>query len=168
MEIEFDTDGGISAEAAVKVARAAFDRQHKGVPFLPPLAKLLLIANDPLVDVSYQLDAARDALPYYHRKLPENIAVVLADFGPCENAQQIVEAQTKMMRMMANGQVALATGKTFIESLALMARTRELVDGPTGGVIRVEGSLPDLIVEDAAPTIVDAPAEIVAPLKKEA
>jgi hypothetical protein len=52
MEVEFDLDGSISAELAVRIARAAFDRNHKDEPFLPPLAKLLLIANDPAHDVS--------------------------------------------------------------------------------------------------------------------
>jgi hypothetical protein len=152
MEIEFDSDGAISAELAVEIARAAFDKLHKGAPFLPPLAKLLLIANDPLVDVSYQLEASRDALPYYHRKLPEIVGpVAMTDLGPCETARQIVEAQTKVMQMMAKGQITPATGKTYIESLALMARTRDLTEGPAAGVLRIEGGMPDLQTEDLAP-----------------
>jgi hypothetical protein len=148
MEIEFDPDGAISAELAVEIARATFDRLHKGAPFLPPLAKLLLIANDPLVDVSYQLEASRDALPYYHRKLPEIVGPVVIDLGPCESAREIVEAQTKVMRMMADGQITPSTGKTYIEALALCARTREVAEGGVAAVLKIEGGLPVLQPDD--------------------
>ena len=100
----------------------------------------MLVANDPSVDVSYQVDAARDALPYFHRKLPEiEGPVVLPDLGPCETANQIIEAQTKVMQLMTKGQIPSAVGKVFIESLALMVRTRDLAIGPANGTLQVIG-----------------------------
>jgi hypothetical protein len=150
MDVEFDLDGSISAEAAVKIARAAFDRNHKDAPFLPPLAKLLMIANNPVADITLQRDAARDALPYYHRQLPELAATtVINDLGPCQTPQEIIDAQAKVMQEMATGRLATAIGKQFIESLALMARTHEAAFGNNGPrTLQVIGGLPTLEVED--------------------
>jgi hypothetical protein len=84
--------------------------------------------------------------------------------GPFDCAADLVAAQSRVMTLMALGSMLPHVGKTFIESLALMARTRELIDGGATGVIRIEGNIPDLVVEDAAPAIVDTPP--VVPLKK--
>jgi hypothetical protein len=149
MDIEFDLDDSISAEAAARVARAAFDKHHKGAPFLPPLARLLLVSNDPLVDISYQVDAAREALPYFHRKLPEITGpVILPDLGPCETVSQITEAQAKVIQMMSRGQLSPQTGKTYIESLALMARTLEVAHGGGTRTLHIIGGMPDLDAGD--------------------
>jgi hypothetical protein len=130
--------------------------------------KLLLIANDPLADVSYQADAARDALPYYHRKLPDTVdPVILPDLGPCETASQIVQAQAKVMQMMSRGQLPPATGKTYIESLALMARTMEVAAGGPGvRTLHVVGGLPNLQTEADDGAVPDPPVDsAVVPLR---
>jgi hypothetical protein len=55
------------------------------------------------------------------------------------------------MTLMAVGSLLPHVGKTFIESLALMARTRELTEGPVPTALRIEGGLPDLLADDVLP-----------------
>jgi hypothetical protein len=43
------------------------------------------------------------------------------------------------MALMAAGRLAAHVGKTFIESLALMARTLEVAYGSSGGTLHVVG-----------------------------
>jgi hypothetical protein len=153
MEVEFDPDGSISAEAAVKIARAAFNRNRpKEVPFLPPLSRLLLIANDPLADISVQLEASRDALPYFHRELEPVGPVTLPDLGDCSTIDQILAAQAKVIAAMARGQILTSVGKQFVESLALMARTYEVAHASGVGVLNIVGGLPDLPTTDETPS----------------
>jgi hypothetical protein len=44
----------------------------------------------------------------------------------------------------------LSIGKALIECLALMARTLEVVQGPSATTLRIVGGLPELQVEDVA------------------
>ena len=77
--------------------------------------------------------------------------VVLPDMETCETAQQIVAAQSKIMGSMTSGRLSPQVGKTLIESLALMARTRELAEGPVATLLKIEGGLPDIPSDDVAP-----------------
>jgi hypothetical protein len=126
---------------------------------LTPYQKLLLIINNKKNDDMDVLEAIRVALPYCKETIAERNAREAAEAasqprfdGPFESAQDLVAAQAKVMALMAAGQLLAQTGKTFIESLALMAKTMEMAQGPAGHVLQVVGGLPELVVEDPAET----------------
>jgi hypothetical protein len=115
-----------------------------GVSFVPPLAHLLARMNDPKVSAVERDFCARTALPYCHAMPQQNPMVVLPDMETCETAQQIIAAQSKIMGLMTSGRLSPQVGKTYIESLALMARTLELSTGGASATLRIVGGLPDL------------------------
>jgi hypothetical protein len=125
---------------------------------LSPYERLLLIINNRKNDDMEILEAIRLALPYCKETIAERnertareAAMQPRIEGPFDTAHDIVAAQSRVMTLMALGALLPHVGKTFIESLALMARTRELTEGPVATVIKIEGGMPELQVEDVAP-----------------
>jgi hypothetical protein len=141
-------DGPISLQLSMLLAR---EINGAGVSFVPPLSYLLARMNNPKVSAVERDFCARTALPYCHAMPQQNPMIVLPDMETCESAQQIVAAQSKIMGLMTSGRLSPQVGKTFIESLALMARTRELTEGPVPTTLTIVGGLPELQVEDVVP-----------------
>jgi hypothetical protein len=146
---------------------------------LSPYERLLLIINNRKNDDMEVLEAIRLALPYCKETIAERNERVARELamqpridGPFDSASDIVAAQSRVMTLMALGALLPHVGKTFIESLALMARTRDLTEGPVATVLKIEGGLPDLQVDDVAsdnvtpfPTDCDEQAQTQAPSK---
>jgi hypothetical protein len=133
---------------------------------LSPYERLLLIINNKKNDDMEILEAIRLALPYCRETIAERnesmrfeAAMQPRIEGPFETSADIVKAQSRVMTLMALGSLLPHVGKTFIESLALMARTRELTEGPVAGVLRVEGGLPDLQVDDVPDNVTPFPSD---------
>jgi hypothetical protein len=149
MADDFDIpDGPISLQTSMLLAK---EINGAGVSFVPPLAYLLARMNDPKVSAVERDFCARTALPYCHATPQQNPMVVLPDMETCETASEIVAAQSKIMGLMTSGRLSPQVGKTYIESLALMARTLEVAQGPGATTLRVVGGLPELQVDDVAP-----------------
>jgi hypothetical protein len=141
-------DGPISLQLSMLLAK---EINGPNVSFVPPLSYLLARMNNPKVSWVERDFCARTALPYCHALPQQNPMVVLPDMETCETAQQIVAAQSKIMGLMTSGRLSPQVGKTYIESLALMARTLEVAQGPGSTTVRIVGGLPDLQVDDVAP-----------------
>jgi hypothetical protein len=125
---------------------------------LSPYERLLLIINNRKNDDMEVLEAIRLALPYCKETIAERNARMQAEAasqpridGPFDTSADIVAAQSRVMTLMALGALLPHVGKTFIESLALMVRTRDLTEGPVTGVLKIEGGLPELQAQDDVP-----------------
>jgi hypothetical protein len=134
-------DGPISLQLSMLLAK---EINGADVSFVPPLSYLLARMNDPKVSAVERDFCARTALPYCHALPQQNPMVVLPNMETCETAQQIVAAQSKIMGLMTSGRLSPQVGKTYIESLALIARTMEAATGGSAGTLRIAGGLPDL------------------------
>jgi hypothetical protein len=125
---------------------------------LSPYERLLLIINNKKNDDMEILEAIRLALPYCKETIAERNERMRGEGamqpridGPFDTAADLVAAQSRVMTLMALGALLPHVGKTFIESLALMVRSRELTESPLATVLKIEGGLPDLQVDDVAP-----------------
>jgi hypothetical protein len=130
----------------------------KSPNLLSPYERLLLIINNKKNDDMEVLEAIRLALPYCketiaerNERLAREAAMQPRIEGPFDTSADIVKAQSRVMTLMALGLLLPHVGKTFIESLALMARTRDLTEGPAPSVLKIEGGLPELQADDVAP-----------------
>jgi hypothetical protein len=140
---------------------------------LSPYERLLLIINNKKNDDMEILEAIRLALPYCKETMTERnertareLAMQPKIEGPFDSASDIVAAQSRIMTMMALGAMLPHVGKTFIESLALMVKTREVAEGPVGTTLRIVGGLPDLAIEpEDASAASENEAQDQAPLK---
>jgi hypothetical protein len=149
MAEDFDIpDGPISLQTSMLLAK---EINGPNVSFIPPLSYLLARMNDPKVSAVERDFCARTALPYCHAMPQQNPMVVLPDMETCETAGEIVAAQSKIMGLMTSGRLSPQVGKTYIESLALIARTMEAATGGSAGTLRIVGGLPELQADDVAP-----------------
>lgn len=105
------------------------------------------------------LEAIRLALPYCKETIAERNARLAQEAalqpkidGPFDCASDLVAAQSRVMALMASGSLPSHVGKTFIESLALMVKTQEIVVGGADATLRVVGGLPDLPQDEAPDT----------------
>jgi hypothetical protein len=137
---------------------------------LTPYERLLQIINNKKNDDMEVLEAIKVALPYCKETLAERNAreerlmAMLPKFdGPFSTMGDLTDAQSKVMSLMAAGRLPPMTGKIYIESLALIVKTREVAGGPGNTLLQVVGGLPDLETGDAAPDA-DAPSVNDAPL----
>jgi hypothetical protein len=122
---------------------------------LSPYERLLLIINNKKNDDMEILEAIRLALPYCKETMTERNERVAREAamqpridGPFDTSADIVKAQSRIMTLMALGTLLPHVGKTFIESLALMARTLEIAQGPGATTLRIIGGMPELQTED--------------------
>jgi hypothetical protein len=143
---DYLSDAGWPAEA--NIAAREIKRLFKK-DAVPPLTQLLIIANDPNTPIAYKVQAAEKAASIIYPRPTD--ACLDFDLGSIETAADLASAQAKVMRAMARGHAPLRIGKALIECLALMARTHELTEGPVATVIKIEGGMPELQVEDVAP-----------------
>jgi hypothetical protein len=125
---------------------------------LSPYERLLLIINNRKNDDMEVLEAIRLALPYCRETIAERNERQAREAtmqpridGPFDTSADIVKAQSRVMTLMALGLLLPHVGKTFIESLALMVRTRDLTEGPVASVLKIEGGLPELQAQDDVP-----------------
>jgi hypothetical protein len=86
--------------------------------FGDPLTRLLVIMHSPNVPEVVQVRAAELALPFYH-----SVPTPAFDLTRLRTAEQMLEAQRRIMRSIGDGTTPASLGKQLIESLAIMIRS---------------------------------------------
>jgi hypothetical protein len=127
VELTLAQDGTISPAWAAKIAaqlhndRGATRGEVK--EFIAPLTLMLLTLNDSENDFATRFTAAKEAAPYFHRKVPDR--PLNLNLGSCNTAAKILKAQRLVIAAMGRGEIVPAEGRQLIEALAVMVRTLE-------------------------------------------
>jgi hypothetical protein len=126
---DFDDYGEVSREKVVELARQHLRLHNAGLPtnhiLLPPLARLLVIANDERQAPMIMASAARDALPYFHRRLEDVPACAIPPLGSLKDAASILAAQRRVARAIEAGTLPVSVGRDLISTLAVMLKSYE-------------------------------------------
>jgi hypothetical protein len=99
--------------------------------------------------------AAKAALPYCHEKVPDAVVDgrLNFDIGRLASVSDILKAQRRIAKVMADGHMSLAAGKQWIEALAVLAKTYDtavLADR----VAEIEESVKQRVRDQDAPSLV--------------
>jgi hypothetical protein len=107
-------------------AKRVHAKNNPTVPFLPVLAKLLVMINDPYTDHRAIVQAAELLLPHYH-PLPAVPLPTTIELPPLTGgASSILRAQELVTSAIADGRLEPGAGQALMQSLAIMIRSLDV------------------------------------------
>jgi hypothetical protein len=121
-----DADQVPSPAQQLAMARRQHNTKYPTRPFEPPLARLLRIANDPTANRRVQVQAAAEALPFYHQPttaLPTTIAL-----PPLRDVPSILRAQQLVTEAMSAGRIEPSAGHNLVMALAVMLKSVDITE----------------------------------------
>jgi hypothetical protein len=120
-----EADAIPTPEQQLAMAKRIHCQANPTRPFLPVLARLLVMLNDPFIDPRVIVQAAELLLPYYHPSpavpLPTSI-----ELPKLISASAILLAQRLVTEAMAENRLDPHAGQALMQSFAIMIRSLDV------------------------------------------